>query len=156
MPPKPDTRGGMTANGGVMKGPVDSSNWHEALLRAWQLSLLRFAVTCDNADRLGVLAVANEIDGLHRRLGCETGFSFFRRTSARLCKAIVRRGEQDTKVLQQYLESINNARLRETCAAALDIAQLETGSIRQRSRRTPELWKGLSPRGGLPIRSARN
>jgi hypothetical protein len=40
-----------------------SSLWHGRMVRGWHLAVLRFAVTRDNADRLGLYAVANEIDG---------------------------------------------------------------------------------------------
>ena len=35
-------------------------------MRSWHLAILRFALTLDNADRLGVFAIAREIDRLHR------------------------------------------------------------------------------------------
>ena len=38
--------------------------WHAKALRAWQLAILRFAVTLDSADRLAAMAIANEIDRL--------------------------------------------------------------------------------------------
>ncbi|MGC2779968.1 MAG: hypothetical protein WA418_30450, partial [Bradyrhizobium sp.] len=63
---------------------------HARLLRAWHLAILRFALTRDNADRLGVLAAANEIDRLGRQHWAGEGFSFFRMTSAELCAAILR------------------------------------------------------------------
>jgi hypothetical protein len=40
------------------------AEWSARTLRAWQLAILRFAVTLDNADRLAVMAIANEIDRL--------------------------------------------------------------------------------------------
>ncbi|WP_244486404.1 hypothetical protein [Bradyrhizobium viridifuturi] len=47
------------------------------LLRAWQLAVLRFAVTLDDDDRMHVLGVAGEVD----RLGgaADDAFHFFRR-----------------------------------------------------------------------------
>jgi hypothetical protein len=63
---------------------------HAALLRAWHLAILRLALTRDNADRLGVLAIANEIDRLGQQHQAGIGFSFFRarqaRSSARRCR----------------------------------------------------------------------
>ena len=38
--------------------------WYAGTLRAWHLAILRYAVTLDNADRLAVLRIAREIDGL--------------------------------------------------------------------------------------------
>jgi hypothetical protein len=43
---------------------VPGMEWRAKTLRAWQLAMLRFAVTLDNADRLAVMAIANEIDRL--------------------------------------------------------------------------------------------
>ena len=39
-------------------GPQDAVEWHGRMLRAWQLTLLRFAVTLDNVDKLNVMAIA--------------------------------------------------------------------------------------------------
>jgi hypothetical protein len=49
------------------------------MLRSWQLAILRFAVTLDNADRLGVLAIASQIDGLGRQREDKPEFRFFGR-----------------------------------------------------------------------------
>jgi len=46
-------------------------------LRAWQLAFLRFAVTLDNADRLAVLAIAAEMDGLDPLQDGRPSFGFF-------------------------------------------------------------------------------
>ena len=48
-----------------MSSIASGGEWHAKTLRAWQLALLRFAVTLDNADRLAVLAIAAEMDRLH-------------------------------------------------------------------------------------------
>jgi hypothetical protein len=45
-----------------MSSNVQGMEWHAKTLRAWQLAILRFAVTLDNADRLAVLMIASEID----------------------------------------------------------------------------------------------
>jgi hypothetical protein len=154
--PKPDKhRGALTANEGVMMSPQGSPKWHEAMLRAWHLAMLRFAVTHDNADRLGVLAVADEIDRLGRQAGDETGFSFFRRTSTSLCAAIIQGSEQNAELLRQHLASIDSVRLRQAFAAALEIEHPETGSTGRRSRRGVDLWKGLPSRAHLRSQSVR-
>ena len=44
--------------------PEASDQRHEKMLRAWQLALLRFAVTREAADQLHVSAIAGEIDRL--------------------------------------------------------------------------------------------
>lgn len=125
--------------------PRDLPNWHEALLRAWHLAVLRFAITRDNADRLAVLAVANEIDRQGRAEGGGTSFSFFRRTSAGLLAAITLRSEPGAKLLDQYMASIGSARLRRAFTAALEIELPHTRSFR-RSRREFDLWKDLPSR----------
>ena len=51
--------------------------WHAKTLRSWQLAILRFAVTLDNADRLAVMAIAREIDRLGPHHDSEPDFSFF-------------------------------------------------------------------------------
>ena len=38
------------------------AEWNARTLRSWQLAILRFAVTLDNADRLALLAIAAELD----------------------------------------------------------------------------------------------
>lgn len=68
-----------------MSSNIPGMEWHAKTLRAWQLAVLRFAVTLDNADRLAVMAIANEIDRLATQSGAaRPDFSFFRRTSAEL------------------------------------------------------------------------
>jgi hypothetical protein len=61
---------------------------HDRALLAWQLALLRFAVTMDNADRLALLAIAAELDAPGFRPSARPAFKFFCRTSAELCHAI--------------------------------------------------------------------
>lgn len=73
---------------------------HAGLLRAWHLAILRFALTHENADRLGVLAIANEIDRLDRPHDVRPCFSFFRRTSAELCAAMMLRQDTDDAVFE--------------------------------------------------------
>jgi nitroreductase len=128
---------------------------HEALLRSWHLAILRFAVTHDQGDRIGVLAAANEMDRIGRPNDVGAGFSFFRRTSTSLCAAIARCGEQDTNLLRQYLASIDMPRLRQALAAALKIEYPETGSARRHSRREIDLWKGLPSRANQRNQSVR-
>jgi hypothetical protein len=65
---------------GVTNGAA-SFGQHARTLDAWQLATLRFAVTLDNADRLGVLAIANEIDRLGRQNEQASNFGFFRRNA---------------------------------------------------------------------------
>src|SRR5262245_47604926 len=75
------------------------------LLRAWPLAVLRCAVTHANAHRLGVFAIANEIDRLGRQDKSTEGFRFFRRTTAELCTAVLRQ-DPDNDILGSYLAQI--------------------------------------------------
>jgi len=47
-----------------MSSNVPGMERHAKTLRAWQLAILRFVVTLDNADRLAVLMIAAELDGV--------------------------------------------------------------------------------------------
>jgi hypothetical protein len=122
---------------------------HTKMLRSWQLAILRFAVTLDNADRLGVLAIANEIDRLGRHHEQAPDFYFFRRSSAELCAAILRRNERSEAILQQYLGRIDEARGKRAFAAAIEIAQAEPTPVRRGAKPERDLWKGLSSRGAV-------
>ena len=96
---------------------------HAKTLRAWQLAILRFAVTLDNADRLTVMAIASEIDKLGPRHDSKPDFSFFRKTSAALCAAILRPNELTPAVLRQYLAQIDEDRLKHAFAATIEANQ---------------------------------
>ena len=111
--------------------------------------MLRYAVTLDNADRLAVLRIAHEIDGLSPRQAGSSGFEFFRRTSAELCAAILQRNERAPAVLQQYLAWLDDDRLKRAFAAAIDAGQPAIAPTGRVVRRRHELWKGLSSRSGL-------
>ena len=70
-----------------MSSNVPGMERHAKTLRAWQLAILRFAVTLDNADRLAVLMIAAELDGDRQKRDSKPEFGFFRKTSAELCAA---------------------------------------------------------------------
>jgi hypothetical protein len=126
---------------------VPAVEWHAKTLRAWQLAILRFAVTLDNADRLAVLAIANEIDRLGPQHDGKPDFNFFRRTSAELCAAILRPNELTSKLLRQYLARIDDDRLKRTFAAAMEADQPTVSSADKPIKRDKSLWRGLSSRG---------
>lgn len=119
------------------------------MLRSWHLAVLRFAVTRENADKLGMLAAANEIDGLGRRYDDGSEFGFFRKTSSELCAAILKRDEASDKILRRYLAQIDDVRLNRALAAALEIENAERAAERRRSKLGPSLWHGLPSRGDL-------
>jgi hypothetical protein len=128
----------------IMEAP--RAAWHAKTLRAWQLAILRFAVTLDDADRSAVMAIAGEIDRLGPRHGGKTDFSYFRRTSAELCAAILRPNELAPALLRQYLARIDDDRLRQVFAAAVEASQLKEASVRKPFKPDESLWRGLSSR----------
>ena len=129
-----------------MSSEVHGMEWFAGTLRAWHLAILRYAVTLDNADRLAVLRIAREIDGLYPRQDGSADFEFFRRTSAELCAAILQPNERASAVLQQYLARIDDDRLKRTFAAAIDAGQPAASPISRPTRPRNDLWKGLSSR----------
>lgn len=132
-----------------MSSSIPGTEWNAKTLRAWQLAILRFAVTLDNADRLAVLAIASEID----RLGPDgtAGFSFFRRTSAELCAAILQPNELASIVLSQYLARIDDHRLKRAFAATIEADQPKGSSAGKRFKRDRGLWRGLPSGGNCPF-----
>jgi hypothetical protein len=124
------------------------TEWRARMLRSWHLAILRFAVTRDNADRLGLLVVANEIDRLGRSYQDGMDFDFFRRTSTELSEAILQPNMPgaDT-LLRQYLARIEDARLKRALAAAIEVDQPEQASNCRRSRAYSAMW-----RRGLALR----
>ena len=126
-----------------MSSCVPGNEWHARTLRAWQPAILRFAVTLDNADRLAVMAIASEIDGLARRHDGKPDFDFFRRTSAKLCAAILRPNELTSTVLRQYLARIDDGRLKHIFAAATEVGQPKVSSGSKPIKRDDKLWRGF-------------
>jgi hypothetical protein len=122
---------------------------HTRMLRAWQLAILRFAVTLDDLERLNILAIARELD----RLGedHETSFHFFRRTSAELCAAVSAGSDDAARAtLLRYLAEIDDPRLKRAFAAAVAIGHPETPPARKhRKRDGKSLWRGLASRGSV-------
>ena len=127
-----------------MSSIVHGMEWYASTLRAWHLSILRYAVTLDNADRLAVLRIAREIDRLALPSGGSAEFKFFRRTSAELRAAILQPGEPASAVLRQYLKRINDDRLKRVFAAAIGADPPTVPQVSGRLGRGNGLWKGLS------------
>ncbi len=130
-------------------GQPGSVEPHAKLLHAWHLAILRFAVTLENSDRLNVFSIANEIDRLGRPHESKPDFVFFRKTSAELCAAILQPSEASATILGQYLERIDDARLKRALAAALEIDRREWAPARGRSKSDRALWKGLPSRRNI-------
>ena len=125
---------------------VPGAEWRAKTLRAWQLAILRFAVTLDNADRLAVMAIAGEIDRLGPPHDSKPDFSFFHRTSAELCAALLTPNELSPTVLRQYLARIDDDRLKHVFAATIEADQPKLSSIGKPLKRDNGLWRGLSSR----------
>ena len=134
-----------------MSSNVPRAERHGKTLRAWQLALLRFAVTLDDADRLAVMAIAGGIDGLRPAHGDKPDFGFFRRTSAELCAAILQPNGLDAAALRQFLARIDDGRLRRAFTAAIDTGEPKTSSSVKPFKRGSGLWRGLSPRANQPV-----
>lgn len=130
-----------------MSASVQGIEWYAKTLRAWQLAILRFAVTLDNADRLAVLMIASEIDRLDPRQDGKPDFRFFRRTSAELCAAILRPNELSSTVLRQYLARIDDDRLKRVFAAAIGAEPSKVAPVNKSIKRENGLWRGLASRG---------
>jgi hypothetical protein len=129
-----------------MSSIASGGEWHARTLRAWQLALLRFALTLDNADRLAVLAIAAEMDRLHPAQDGKPAFGFFRRTSAELSAAILQPDEHSSTLLRQFLAQIDDDRLRRAFAVAIEADQPKVSSVSKSIRRDTSLWRGLSTR----------
>jgi hypothetical protein len=102
---------------------VGSQDWRASRVREWLLLLLRFAITREPKDEAAVLAMADEIDslGLHWRPSAP---SFFRRTSAEVCKAIVAFDDPRRKaILKTHLARIDDPALRQAFQAAVALEQ---------------------------------
>jgi hypothetical protein len=119
---------------------------HAKTLRAWQLAILRFAATLDNADRLAVLMIAAEMEGLGPQPDNKPEFRFFRKTSAELCGSILRPNELTSTALRLYLARIDDGRLKRIFAAAVEADRPKAPSISKPARRDRGLWRGLSSR----------
>jgi hypothetical protein len=118
---------------------------HGKLLRAWQLAVLRFAVTLDNSDRLNVLALAAEVDRLGRQ-STEASLHFFRRTSVEICWAILGQQEDADIVMVRFHNEIEDPRLKRAFAAAVGIAPANAAPLKRRPKPDNDLFRGLPPR----------
>jgi hypothetical protein len=102
---------------------LGSQDWRAGRIREWLLLLLRFAITWEPKDEAAALAMADEIDalGLHWRPSAP---SFFRRTSAEVCKAITAFDDPKRKaILKTHLARIDNPALRRAFQAAVALEQ---------------------------------
>jgi hypothetical protein len=117
---------------------------HGKALLAWQLALLRFAVTTDDADRLALLAIAGELDAPGGRASHRPPFQFFRQASGALCHAIANpQHPGSVAMLRQHLARTDDKRLRRALAAVLGLDHPETGRAKMSPHPDRDLWRGL-------------
>jgi hypothetical protein len=111
-------------------------------IREWLLGVLRFTVTLEQCDRATVMCLAAEMD----RLGASTtqsGFSYFTRTSTKLCNCLVAKRDFDKFAeLCLYIEKIDDRRLRRALEGVLFERRNKPTRSRQLDREY--LWKGLA------------
>jgi hypothetical protein len=127
---------------------TDTSVQHQDVLRIrqWLFAILRFAVTLEQTDRAATLAAAAEID-CRGSATADSGFTFFARTSAKLCDAIVAKDDPEAiAMLRAYLRAIEHPPLRRAFAAALDLDSIPTNPHKPFNRSRDYLWKGLPAR----------
>jgi hypothetical protein len=129
-----------------MTSNASGTERHDRTLLAWQLALLRFAVTLDDNDRLAVLAAAGEIDRLGVTGGRDSDFRFFRRISVELCASISEPDWSDLSCLHQYLAQIGDERLKRSFVAAIEYRPPEKPPVNRPTGRNDNLWRGLNPR----------
>lgn len=112
-------------------------------VRAWLLTVLRFAVTREAADRLCVIEAARAIDR-NNADSHDPSFSFFVRTSVSLCDAIAGpdHAARDA-ALRRYFDFIDDRRLRAVLEAATGL-RVETPAGAPAVRKPRNLWKGLA------------
>lgn len=117
--------------------------WQSRKIKNWLLTVLRFAMTRDETDRICVLEIAREFDRKSSGAG-ETSFSFFARTSAKICSIIV--ADQDPKrrtTLLRYFNCIEDRRLRPALEAATESNSVVPAAPKSAKRKREDLWRGL-------------
>ena len=115
------------------------------LLLAWQLSLLRYAVTRDESDRLNVAALAAELDRPGQR-DDDGSLHFFRRTSSQLCRAITGQQENAADMLEEFCRRIDDSRLRLAFSAAAGLTPQARPAAKPRPKPNHDLFRGLPVR----------
>jgi hypothetical protein len=134
-----------------MKRRDEPHEGHAWMIKAWHLAILRFAVTLDNADKLGVFAIAAAIDRLGESCDERRQFGFFRNKSADLCRSILRRDQTADATLRQYLAELDDVRLKRVFAAAIAVEPPGTTVVKRRPEPKNNLWRGLASRGDVHL-----
>jgi hypothetical protein len=127
---------------------TDASVQHQDVLRIrqWLFAILRFAVTLEQTDRAVALAAAAEID-CRGSATADSEFTFFARTSVKLCDAIAAKDDPEAiATLRAHLRAIEHLPLRRAFAAALDLDSMPTKPHKPFNRSRDYLWQGLPAR----------
>ena len=113
-------------------------------IREWLLGILRFAITLERGDREMVMRLAAQMDRL-RSDNAQSGFSYFTRTSVKLCDCIVaKRDIEKLAALRLHIDKIADDSLRRAFEGVL-LAR-RNGSKYFRKYDREYLWKGLPAR----------
>lgn len=118
---------------------------HIKTLRAWHLSLLRFALTLENSDRQQVIAAAREIDQMGLSSGGWVDFRYFRTLSEDLCRALADQNSPPSPLLRSYIAKIEDLRIRHAFAAAAGLDNRHN-AVSKASKSRDTLWRGLTQR----------
>lgn len=112
-------------------------------IQQWLFAVLRFAITLEEDDRLAVLAVAAELDRISA-VTASSGFTFFVRTSVKVCDAIIAKNSREAiATLRVLLRKIEHPPLRRAFEAVLEIRPLPSKSHHSLIGDRQNLWKGL-------------
>jgi hypothetical protein len=129
------------ASPSITDGMENAHDWRAVRVREWLLALLRFAITWNPKDETAALAMADEIDALGLRWR-PSAPSFFRRTTAELCKAITAFDDpRRAAILKSHVVRIDDQRLRRAFAAAAGFEQGSPPASSNSNQR--DLWAGL-------------
>lgn len=129
-----------------MAGKAAQNERQSERIRNWLLAILRFAVTRDDTDRMYVLETARELDRQDPADG-NPSFSFFGRTSAEICNAIVADDDAARQaVLTRHFNAIGDRRLRDALKAATEPQPVKLPSSKTVKHKRDYLWKGLLAR----------
>lgn len=137
---------GMPPRGHADEKAATPNELHSRKIKNWLMTLLRFAVTRDNTDRMSVLELARELDRRNAGDG-DSSFSYFVRTSTGICNAIIADLDSARQAtLVRFLNCIDDRRLRAALEAATDCRPVEPAAPKLAKRKREDLWRGLRPR----------
>ena len=129
----------------LMGRDASQQNAQARTLQAWQLALLRFAVTLEASDGQAARAIANELDRSGRR-DSSASFAFFRKTTDELCSVVLQPDNSGVAIIRRHLGRMPDGRLKRAFQAAVEPtppAVVERSSL---DSRRGDLWRGLEPR----------